>query len=118
MILIADQWPNTLLVATLGILLVSVFLPWVFRRRHIFVIYLPAVVASAIWLVYENRQSQVFHEGNPLIYHLVFPLLLSTWVGANTAAAISLLNKIDKKNSRSMALYRPWTLTLSGVVLF
>jgi hypothetical protein len=119
MLLPAVLWPDALHVITFGILLISLFLPWVFRRQHIFIIYLPALVASLFGLFCENQNAQAFWEdGPPTHAGIVFPLLFFTWVNASAAAVFSFLAEIDKKEYRSLAsLCRPWSLTLSALVL-
>jgi len=95
MLLIAFLWPNTLLVTTLVVLIVSVFLPYFLFRRQRLVVLLPVILATILWRVYEFRLVQLAPVGDPLIridLLVICPVLLLSWASAVAALITQSMN--------------------------
>lgn len=94
------DWPIGFLLAALGALVVAVVVPWLLsRRRGPFVIFLPALMSSLIWVAYELRLSALAPLGDPLIRVDLFFLSISAcaaWLSAAIACAVAVQTSRDQ----------------------
>lgn len=99
MILFAIQLPQAFFATVLVALIISVFAPWldVVQRRPVYVVLLPAALATMLWQGYEFQLNQVAPMGGPLdglpTLVLIYPLLAVTWISTTLAVGVAARKK-------------------------
>ena len=99
MLFFAIQWSQTFFVTVLAVLLISVFVPWlsVVQRCQVYVVFLPAALATILWQCYEIQLNELASTGGPLdclpTLILIYPLLAVTWISATLAAGAAARKK-------------------------
>ncbi len=103
MLLLAIQGPQVFLVMVLVVLAISVFVPWldVVQHRQVFIVLLPAALATMLWQCYEFQVNQPAPIGGPLdglaTLVLIYPLLAVTWISTTFAVGASIRKKCSSK---------------------
>jgi len=104
MLFLAIQGPQIFLMMVLVVLTMSVFVPWldVVQRRQVYVVLLPAALATMLWQGYEFQMVQPAPIGGPLdniaTLVLIYPLLAATWISTTFAVGAAMRKNVPSKN--------------------